>query len=129
VPLFPQNEVVAEGLAVRFALDHRYVAIEVFMPEEFVPGTMILLPESQARVDAITAAGWKCIVVSQRAWERHSNMAHGASFGKRDLLVKLVVDKAPYEARGPGPKEIGLDATRAAKGTIHSKKRMKGKNP
>jgi hypothetical protein len=124
-----QNEAIAEGLIARFTLVHKFVAIEVFAPDMYVPGTDLLLPEAQARVDLITSAGWKCIQIRQSAWLRIATMKHGATFACRDFLVKLIVAQAPFDARAPPPAVIGLDAIRARKGTIHSKKRMSGKNP
>jgi len=123
-----EHESIAEGLTVRFAVQHRYLAIEVLMAEDYVPGTMVLVPEAQARLDAIHAAGWKCLTINQRAWERRAEVEHRSAFACRDLIVKLAVDNGPFEARGAPPKAIGLDAVRAAKGTIHTKKRMSGNN-
>jgi hypothetical protein len=122
-----QNETIAEGLKVRFAMENKFVAFEVFLPEQYVPGTHVLLPEAQGRLDAIQAAGWKCVAINQRAWERRSLMEHGAHHARRDLVIDLVAAQAPFEARGPPPKVIGIDAIRAKYGSTYRKKRMKGK--
>lgn len=124
-----QNEAIAEGLTVRFTLVHKYVAFEILSPDKYLPGTDLLTPEAQARVDLITGAGWKCIKIRQSTWLRLATMDHGATFASRDFLIKLIVAQAPFDARTPPPVAIGMDAVRARKGTIHSKKRMSGKNP
>lgn len=77
---------------------------------------LVLDAETAARHAAIRARGWKLAVVPLPLWELAAAQARDAHVSRRDLLMSLTMDIAPFEARPEQLQSLAARGRRTPRG-------------